>query len=156
MGAFALCPFVDLHCKCLADLRKPALQTDLELFSLQSCSTATTLFTGILRKERVYILFIHHFCLKLPSFWSLSSLTAHPCDHTLCCLREEGAGKHCCSLFWWYLFVTRDVTRHSRIMGCCFPGALQHITVGSRIRENSLRPVTPRHHSFPVFCAVGK
>lgn len=65
VGAFALCPFVDLRCKCLADLRKSALQTDLELFSLQSCSTATTLFTGISREEReciyiykLYIIFV--------------------------------------------------------------------------------------------------
>lgn len=54
------------------------------------------------------------------------------------------------------VFVMRDVTQHSRIMGCCFPGALQHVTLGSRIRENPLQPVTPRHHSLPVFCAVGK
>lgn len=42
----------------------------------------------------------------------------------------------------------RDVAQHSWIMGCCFPGTLQHITVGSRIRGNTLQPVTPMHHSF--------
>lgn len=47
--------------------------------------------------------------------------------------------------------VMRDVTWHSQIVGRCFPGALQHVTFGSRIRGNTLQPVAPRHRSL---CSV--
>lgn len=47
--------------------------------------------------------------------------------------------------------VMRDVTWHSQIVVCCFPGALQHVTIGSRSRGNTLQPVAPRHRSL---CSV--
>lgn len=113
------------------------------------------------RREGVYIyIYINYtsFLFETPGFWSLdlSSLIAHPCDHILCCLKEGWDWEALLQFVLWSLFVMRGVTWHSWIMVCCFPWALQHVPVGSRIRGNSLQPVTARHHSFPVFCAVGK
>lgn len=67
MGAHALSPFLDLHYECLADLRKSALQTELELLGLAGSSTTTTLFTDIMRKgkEGVCCSKLAYFSLKL-------------------------------------------------------------------------------------------
>lgn len=150
----ALCPFLDLHYRCLADLRKSALQTDLELF------TTTTLFTGIMtkRREAIWCSKLAYCCLKLKSSWSLDlwRLITHSCVSRYLLFEGgmEGWKHHyifCSSCTSVYLMRDVELGAVCSWTVSYFPEALQHVIAGSRLRGNTLQCVPPRQHSL---CAV--
>lgn len=106
----------------------------------------------------LYVIFVWN--AKILVTGPLKSHSTHLWSHPLLFVGGMGLGSIaavCSAGTSVCVCVLRDVTGHSQIIGCCFPGALQHVTVGSRIKGNTLQPVNwCSQASFPVFCAVGK